>query len=134
MAEPFARPREIAWLIGAFAALALILSAIGVYGVMAYLATARAREIGIRVALGAARGDVVRLIVGHAVRLAAEGVAIGVVCAPLALRLARGLLFGVSPFDPATLAGIAMLLTLVAALAAAVPANRAARDASASFR
>jgi predicted permease len=134
MAEPFARPREIAWLIGTFAALALILSAIGVYGVMAYLATARAREIGIRIALGATRADVVRLVVGHAVRLAAVGVAIGVVCAPLALRLASGLLFGVSPFDPATLAGVAILLTLVAALAAAVPANRAARDASASFR
>ena len=127
MADAFARPREIAWLIGAFAALALILSAVGVYGVMAHLATARAHEIGIRIALGAARGDVVWLIVGQAVRLALAGAGIGVVCAPLALRLASGLLFGVSPFDPATLATVAVGLTLVAALAAAIPANRAAR-------
>ncbi|MBI3493531.1 MAG: ABC transporter permease [Acidobacteria bacterium] len=134
MAEPFARPREVAWLIGAFAALALVLAAIGVYGVMAYLATARAHEIRIRMALGAARADVVWLIVGQAVRLAAIGVAIGAVCAPLALRLASGLLFGVRTFDPLTLAAVSAVLTLVTVAAAAIPANRAARDALLSFR
>jgi ABC-type antimicrobial peptide transport system permease subunit len=111
-----------------------VLSAIGVYGVMAYLATARAHEIRIRIALGAARADVVRLIVGHAVRLVAIGVAIGGVCAPLALRLARGLLFGVGAFDPLTLAAVAAVLTLVSVAAAAIPANRAARDATLFFR
>ncbi|MBI3401136.1 MAG: ABC transporter permease [Acidobacteria bacterium] len=130
MAEPFVRPHEVAWLIGAFAVLALVLSAVGVYGMMAYLATARVHEIRIRIALGAVRTDVMRLIVGHALRLAAIGVAIGVVCAPLALRLAGGLLFGVSAFDPLTLAAVAVILTLVSVGAAAIPANRAARDAT----
>ena len=105
----------------------LVLSAVGVYGVMAHLAAARTQEIGIRIALGARHGDVVWLIVGQAVRLALVGAAIGAVCTPLALRLAGGLLFGVGRFDPVTLAAVAIVLTLVAALAAAIPAHRAAR-------
>jgi putative ABC transport system permease protein len=132
--ETFARPREMAWLIGAFAGLALILSALGVYGVMAYVTTARAREIGIRIALGATPVDIVSLIVRHAMMLTAIGVAIGVVLAPMALRMTSGLLFGVGPFDPATLLSVAALLAGVSIAAATIPAVRAARLASASFR
>jgi predicted permease len=132
--ETFARPREMAWLVGAFAVLALVLSAIGVYGVMAYLTTARTHEIGIRMALGATTADIVSLIVGHAMALTAIGVAIGVVLAPMALRLASGLLFGVSPFDPTTLLTVAGLLAAVSLSASTIPAVRAARQASVSFR
>jgi predicted permease len=134
IAETFARPREMAWLVGAFAGLALVLSALGVYGVMAYVTTARTHEIGIRVALGATPLDIVSLIVGHALALTATGVALGVLLAPMALRLTSGLLFGVGPLNPATLAAVAVLLTAVSIIAAAIPAVRAARLASASFR
>jgi putative ABC transport system permease protein len=132
--ETFARPREMAWLVGAFAFLALVLSAVGMYGLMAFLTTARTREIGIRVALGAAPGDIVALVVGHAMRLTCAGLAIGVVLAPMALRLTGGLLFGVGPFDPATLLAVAVLLGAVSIAASMIPAVRAARMASASFR
>ncbi|PYR57404.1 MAG: hypothetical protein DMF91_19565 [Acidobacteria bacterium] len=132
--ETFARPREMAWLLGAFAGLALVLSALGMYGVMAYVTTARAREIGIRIALGATPVDIVSLIVRHAMMLTAIGVAIGVVLAPMALRMTSGLLFGVGPFDPATLLSVAALLAGVSIAASAIPAVRAARLASASFR
>jgi putative ABC transport system permease protein len=132
--ETFARPRDLAWLVGAFAVLALILSAFGVYGVMAYLTTARTREIGIRIALGATPFDIVSLIVGHAMALTAVGVAIGIVLAPMALRLTSGLLFGVGPFDPVTLLTVAALLAGVTMAASTIPAVRAARLASVSFR
>jgi putative ABC transport system permease protein len=132
--ETFARPRELAWLVGAFAVLALVLSAVGVYGVMSYLTTARMREIGIRIALGATRVDIVSLIVGHAMVLTAVGVAIGIVLAPMALRLMSGLLFGVGPFDPVTLLTVVSLLAGVTMAASTIPAFRAARLASASFR
>jgi putative ABC transport system permease protein len=105
-----------------------------VYGVMAFLTTARTREIGIRLALGATPVDIVSLIVGHAVRLIAIAVAIGVVLALIALRLTSGLLFGVSPFDPTTLAAVALLLAGVSVAASAIPAIRAAQSESASFR
>src|SRR5712691_286373 len=132
--ETFARPRELAWLVGAFAVLALVLSAVGVYGVMAYLTTARTREIGIRMALGATRVDIVSLIVGHAITLTEVGVAIGIVLAPMELRLTSGLLFGVGPFDPVTLLTVAVILAGVSIVASTIPAFRAARLASASFR
>jgi putative ABC transport system permease protein len=132
--ETFARPRELAWLVGAFAVLALVLSAVGVYGVIAYLTAARTREIGIRIALGATAFDIVSLIVHHAMALTAVGVAIGVVLAPMALRLTSGLLFGVGPFDPVTLLTVAALLAGVSIAASTIPAVRAARLASVSFR
>jgi putative ABC transport system permease protein len=125
--DTFARPREMAWIVGSFAALALLLSAIGVYGVMSYVTTARTREIGIRMAIGASRSDIVSLIVGHALKLTAAGVAIGAAAAPLALQMARGLLFGVGPFDPWTLVAVATGLAIVSIVAAAIPALRAAR-------
>jgi len=125
--ETFARPRDAAWLIAAFALLAFLLAAIGVYGVMAFSTTARAKEIAIRVALGAGRADIMRLIVAQAMTLTAIGVAIGVVATPLVLRLGHGLLFGVGTFEPLTLAVVAGALASVSACAAAIPAYRAAR-------
>jgi putative ABC transport system permease protein len=127
--ETFARPREAAWLIAAFAALAFALSAIGVYGVVAYSTTARAKEIAIRMALGASRSDIVALIVRQSMVLTAVGVVIGVAATPLSLRLVRGLLFGVEPFDPWTLGAVAAALAVVGACAAAIPAWRAAQSA-----
>lgn len=126
--ETFARPREAAWLIGAFAMLAFTLASIGVYGMMAYSTTARAKEIAIRVALGASRADIVSLVVGQAMTLTAIGAAVGVAATPLSLRLAQGLLFGVAAFDPWTLAAVAAGLAVVSGCAAAIPAYRAARD------
>jgi hypothetical protein len=123
--ETFARPREVAWLIGAFAVLAVALAAVGVYGVMAYGTTARAREIAIRVALGASRAEIVSMIVRQAMTLTAIGVAIGAATTPLSLSLARGLLFGVARFDVSTLAAVATALGIVSGCAAAIPAYRA---------
>jgi putative ABC transport system permease protein len=125
--ETFARPRELAWLIGSFAALALLLAAIGVYGVMAFMTTARAREIAIRMALGAGERDVVRLIVGDAMRLAAVGIAIGVTAVPLAFRLLNATVYGVARWNPVVLTVVAATLAVICAVASAVPAWRAAR-------
>jgi putative ABC transport system permease protein len=132
--ETFARPREMAWLVGAFAGLAIILAAIGVYGVMAYLTTARTSEIGIRMALGATLVDIVVLVLRHAMALTAAGTVIGVVLTPMALRLTSSLLFGVGPFDPATLLTVTLLLTGVSMAASIIPAVRAARLGVVSFR
>jgi putative ABC transport system permease protein len=132
--ESFARPREMAWIVGAFAILALVLSATGVYGLMAFLTATRTREIEVRVALGAAPIDVVSLIVTYAFKLTVVGVAIGAVLSPLALRLAASLLFGVGPFDAPTLIAVAALLGSVALTAAAIPAVRAARTTSVRLR
>ncbi len=126
MREAFARPREMAWLLGAFAALALLLATLGVYGVIAHTTSARAKEIGIRIALGASPGDVVALVVRQAAGLAAIGAAIGIGLTPIALRFARGLLFGIGPFDPVTPLAVAALLAVVAIAASLIPALRAA--------
>lgn len=134
--DTFARPRELAWLVGAFAVLALALAAVGVYGVMSSMTSARTHEIAIRVALGAKRADIVRLIVGDAMRLAAAGLAIGIVAAPVALRFTRTMLFGVTPADVTLLVAVAVPIACLSAAAAALPAARAAgrASASASFR
>jgi predicted permease len=113
-------------LLGSFAALALVLAAIGIYGVMAYLVGQRTREIGIRIALGARRGGVVRLVVGRAIALAVAGVAIGGVVALAVSQLVAGMLFEVQPWDPVSFVTIAALLGLTAIVAAAAPAVRAA--------
>ena len=126
-----ARPRFNALLLSIFAGVALLLTAIGIYGVMAYSVAQRRQEIGIRMALGAQRNDVLRLIVGGRMRLAAVGVVVGIVVgieAALALtRLLETLLYGVRPFDPPTLGSVAILLALIALLACWLPAARAAR-------
>jgi ABC-type antimicrobial peptide transport system permease subunit len=114
-------------LLGGFAMLALLLAAIGIYGVMAYLVSQRTREIGIRVALGARPSSVVRLIVMYALGLAAAGVAIGLVAAVLLSRAMAGLLYQISPTDPWTFGGITLVLFATALVAAMTPARRAAR-------
>jgi putative ABC transport system permease protein len=114
-------------LLGVFAALAAILAAVGLYGVMAYVVGQRTREIGLRVALGAERSDIARLVLGGAGRLALVGSLIGVAGALAATRVLRGLLYEVTPTDPATLAGVVLLLGAVTLAASYVPARRAAR-------
>ncbi|MBA3521281.1 MAG: FtsX-like permease family protein [Gemmatimonadales bacterium] len=114
-------------ILGAFAGIALVLAAVGVYGVIAYAVSLRMSEIGIRVALGARRGDVMALVVGHGTRLAAWGIGLGLVGALGLTHLLSSLLFGVSARDPGTLAVIAAILGGVAVAASYIPARRAAR-------
>jgi len=114
-------------LLGAFAGLALLLAAIGLYSVLAYSVRRRVREIGVRMALGARRMDVIRMILGQGVRLALIGVVIGVVAAFALTRLMASQLFQVSATDPLTFIGVAMVLVLVAIAACYIPARRAAK-------
>ena len=114
-------------LLGSFAALALLLSAIGIYGVISFAAGQRRGEIGVRMALGAQRADILRLIVGQGGRLAAAGIAAGVLGSLALTRTLSGLLFGVSALDPLTFAGMAVLLAAVALGACYLPARAAAR-------
>jgi len=115
------------WIFGVTGVVGLLLAAVGVYGVLSYNVTQRNAEIGVRMALGAARGDVIRLIVGHGVRLAGVGVGVGLLLAPLGTWFGRSLFYNVSPFDPATFAAVAAFLMLVAFLASYLPARRATR-------
>ena len=112
-------------LLGAFAAVALLLSAVGIFGVVSYLAGQRTHEIGVRIALGAQRSDVMHLILGQGTKMALTGVAIGIAAALILTRLMSRLLYGVSSADSLTFAGVAILLTLVALAACYVPARRA---------
>jgi putative ABC transport system permease protein len=120
-------PRFQAELLGTFALLALCLAAVGIYGVVSYSVVQRTQEIGIRMALGAGRGDVLRLVTGEGLRLSVVGVALGIVGAAAATRVLRSLLFEVRPTDVPTFAGAAVFLVALAVLASAVPAWRAAR-------
>ena len=121
------RPRMMMHLFGGFAALTLLLAAVGVYGVLSYLVTQRRSEIGIRMALGAGRKTVLYSVMAHGLTLALIGLAAGLAAALVLTRLMKALLFEVSPNDPATLAGVAALITVVAAAASLVPAVRATR-------
>ena len=127
LSESIAPQRFNALLVGMFALLALGLGAIGIYGVLAYSVTRRTHEIGIRVALGAQREDVLALIMGEGMRIAVVGAGIGLLGALALTRLLRSLLFGVSPTDPVTLVAVSVGLALVAALACYLPARRAAK-------
>jgi ABC-type antimicrobial peptide transport system permease subunit len=125
--ESLARRRFSMLLLVVFAGVALALATIGIYGVMAYLVNQGTREIGIRVALGATRRNIVTLVVRQGMAFALSGVAIGLAGAFLLTRLIRSLLFGVQATDPVTFVGIALLLGLVALLASYIPARRASR-------
>jgi predicted permease len=114
-------------LLGAFGALALVLAAVGLYGVLVYGVTQRTREVGIRLAIGASRGDVLRLILGQGLRMTAIGLVIGLVVAIGVTRLMATLLFGVSPTDAPTILGVTLLLALVAMGASFLPAYRATK-------
>jgi len=127
VSNSFAARRLSMILLGVFAALALVLACIGIYGVISYLVGQRTHEIGVRMALGAERGDVLRLVIGHGARMALIGVAIGIAAALGLTRLMANQLFGVSAHDPLTFAGVAMLLVIVAVAACYIPARRAMR-------
>jgi putative ABC transport system permease protein len=127
MAASVAAPRFRTTLVAIFAAVGLLLAAIGIYGVMSYAVTERTREIGVRAALGAGRGDVLRLVLGETILLAGVGVGVGVAGALATTRLIRALLFHVEPTDSATFAAIALILFATALIASYVPARRAMR-------
>jgi len=118
--------RSSAWLVGGFALVALLLGVVGLYGVVAYSASQRTREIGIRMALGARTASVYRLILKEAGWLTAAGVVVGLVCSVAAASLIRGLLFEVRSWDVETLATVAALLGISALAASLIPARRAA--------
>jgi predicted permease len=107
--------------------LALLLAAVGLYGVMAYSVAQRTREIGVRMALGASRANILRLAIGHGMRLVMYGIVIGAAMSLATARVMKSLLFGLSPTDPVAYAGVALLLTIVALLACWVPARRATK-------
>lgn len=125
--DSVAVPRFNAMLLSLFSGLALLLTAVGLYGVLSYSVTQRTNEIGIRLALGARGWDILRLVVGQGMRLAIFGVAIGLMAAVALTRLMKGLLFNVSATDPGTYLGLALLLLSVAFVACYVPARRASR-------
>ena len=127
ISDSVAQPRLTTMLLGIFAALALILASVGVYGVISYSVAGRTREIGIRMALGAGRRDVLRLVISQGMALAAAGIALGLGGAILLTRFMDSLLYGVSATDPATFALIALLLAGVALVACFIPARRATK-------
>jgi putative ABC transport system permease protein len=127
ISDSLAEKRFAMVLLGVFAALAMILSAVGIYGVISYVAAQRTQEIGIRMALGAERGTVLRMVLGEAGKMALIGVAIGLVAAFALTRLMASIIFGVSTHDPLTYLAVATLLMLVALAACYIPARRATR-------
>jgi putative ABC transport system permease protein len=127
LTDSLSRSRFTMLLLGIFAVVALVLAAVGIYGLIAYSVTQRTQELGIRIALGAQRRDVLRLVLVQGTRLTLLGVAIGVLGALALSRLLGTLLFSVSATDPLTFAGVAGLLAVVALLACFIPARRATR-------
>ena len=116
-----------AWLLGVFAMLALVLAALGLYGVMSQGVEQRRREIGVRMALGASRRDIMTLIIGRVVAIATAGIVLGIVLAVPSMRLLIALLYQVRPDDPQVLAMLSLALLSVAVLAGYLPARRATR-------
>jgi len=127
LSDSVSQPRFYMTLLSAFAGLALLLAALGIYGVISYSVSQRTRELGIRIALGATQDRVVRLVLGQGVLLTVSGVAVGLVGAFWLVKLLTSLLFGIGAADTATFAAVGAVLLGVAALASYVPARRAAR-------
>jgi putative ABC transport system permease protein len=127
MARSVASDRLLAILLGAFATLALLLAGIGIFGVLSYAIAQRTRELGIRLALGARRGDVVRLVARETAPMVAGGVALGLVCALALARFVRSMLYEVGPADPATFVVVGLTLAVVGVVSALAPARRASR-------
>jgi putative ABC transport system permease protein len=125
--DAFAQNRLRALVLGLFAVTALALSSFGLYGTLSYVASLRRREVGLRLAVGAGRRDIVRQFLMKGLRVVATAAAAGLVLSLALSRLLSGMLFGVTPSDPATLAGVTGLVLLVTALAAFIPARRASR-------
>lgn len=127
VADSLVRPRFLSLLLAAFSAIALLLAAVGIYGVMAYSVSQRTQEIGVRMALGAGTTDVLKMVLGQGTKLAAIGIALGLLGAFALTRLMSTLLFQVSVTDPITFASVVALLTFVALLACYIPARRATK-------
>jgi ABC-type antimicrobial peptide transport system permease subunit len=127
IADQFTEPRFYLIILSAFAAAALTLAVIGIYGVISYAVARRQHEIGVRLALGAERGTVFRLVVGQGMQLAAYGGAVGLLLALLFTRYLRAMLFGIRPDDPVTFALVIGVLALSAFAACGIPARRATR-------
>ena len=127
LAGSLSRSRFTMLVLGVFGALALVLACVGIYGVIAYSVTQRTQEFGIRMAFGASRHDVFRLVLGHGTRLTLLGIGLGTVAALIVTRLLAALLYGISATDPLTFAAVALLLALVALAACYIPARRATR-------
>jgi ABC-type antimicrobial peptide transport system permease subunit len=125
VSSSIARPRLYASLLGIFAAVALLLATVGIYGVTAYAVAQRTQEIAIRMAVGAQRGAMLRLVLRQSIALTGVGVALGLIAAMFATRALQGMLFGLASFDVVTFAGVSLLFGAVATLAAYMPARRA---------
>jgi putative ABC transport system permease protein len=125
VSDTISEPRLRASLVALFAGLALLLGMLGIYGVASYTVTRRTQEIGIRMALGARRGEIAGMILGRSFLLAVGGVGLGLLASATAVRTLSSLLFGVQPLDPATLATSGVLLVACAMVASYVPARRA---------
>jgi ABC-type antimicrobial peptide transport system permease subunit len=128
VAESIGDRRATMLLLTVFAGLAALLASVGIYGVMSHTVAERRRELGIRMTCGATGPALLRMVVGHGMALAAIGTAVGVAVVPLIGRSIQGLLYQISPLDPATLATVAALILLVAAVSILLPAVRAARS------
>lgn len=121
------QPRFRAILLAAFSFLALAIASVGIYGVMNYVVSQRVREFGIRIAVGATKGDVLRLVLRQAIALILAGLGIGLVGSAIFARLMDRLLYGVSAFDPAIFAGVSAVLGMAVVVASYIPAERATR-------
>jgi putative ABC transport system permease protein len=121
----FWQDRLFGWMFSVFGVIALVLASVGVYGVLSYSVSQRTQEIGVRMALGAERRDVLRLIIAHGMKLAGVGIAAGVVGAAAATQSIKSVLHNVTPTDPLSFGGVIVFLTLVAAAASYLPARRA---------
>jgi len=126
LSDSVSQPRFYAILLGSFAAIALVIASLGIYGVISYTVSQRTRELGIRIALGAQRERVVRLVIRQGLSLTLAGIIIGVAGAYVVTRLIASLLFGVAPADPITFVAVAATFVAVACMASYLPARRAA--------